>query len=85
MNIIETINSVIILVGIPAVLAAMVQIGRRFQILDDLQRDMRGVKYELKQLGERMTRLEVRVTQIEVKLDVIWQRLFNTKSNVTEP
>ena len=51
-----TFINIVIAIGIPAIVAALIYIGRKLQILDDLQKTIDRMKLNLKVIGDFLTR-----------------------------
>ncbi len=51
-----TFINIVIAIGIPAIIAALIYIGRKLQILDDLQKTIGKMKLNLKVIGDFLTR-----------------------------
>jgi ACR3 family arsenite efflux pump ArsB len=69
MSILEIVNSIIITVGIPVVIGAFIYIGRKLQILEDLDEIL---KHEIKpNLSDTKDRLLV----VETELRQVWKEI----------
>lgn len=67
MNLLEIINTVIVVVGVPTILAASIFIGRKLQILDILEASIKNeIKPELKDIRNRLEDLTGRITILEM-------------------
>ncbi len=51
-----TFINIVIAIGIPAIVAALIYIGKKLQILDDLQKTIGKMKLNLKVIGDFLTR-----------------------------
>jgi hypothetical protein len=51
-----TFINIIIAIGVPAIVIALIYIGRKLQILDDLQKTIGRIKLNLKVIGDFLTR-----------------------------
>jgi len=47
MNVLNTVNQIVLIVGLPAIIAAAIYIGRKLQILDNLQESSEKIKHNL--------------------------------------
>jgi len=56
MNWLTTINSIVVLIGIPTLVVALLTIGRKLQILDDLEDTMEKVKHNIKIISDFLTK-----------------------------
>jgi hypothetical protein len=50
MNLLQIINSIVVMIGLPAIIGACVYVGRKLQILDALQSDATEVKKNIKSM-----------------------------------
>ena len=58
MNALEIINAVVVVLGLPTLLAACLYVGRKLQILDTLEETIREeVRPDLKEIRERLENL----------------------------
>ena len=51
-----TFINIIVAIGVPAIVVALIYIGRKLQILDDLQKTINKMKLNLKVIGDFLTR-----------------------------
>lgn len=59
MQIIQWVNALVVAIGLPAIVAALVIIGRKLQVLDDLHREVEhNIRPDLKDVRERFATLE---------------------------
>lgn len=58
-GIIEIINKIFIVVGVPAAMGGMIYIGRKLQSLDDLKRTMAKVKHNLKVIADSLVKSNI--------------------------
>lgn len=67
MNLLDIINTIIVVVGVPTTLAAAIVVGRKLQILDLLEmRINREIKPDLKDVRERLAAVEQRLSILEM-------------------
>ena len=53
---IEQINTVIVYIGIPAIVAALIYIGKKLQVLDSLDKATNKIKHNMKVVSDYLTR-----------------------------
>lgn len=59
MNLLEIVNSIVLTIGIPTLVAAAIYIGRKFQVLDSLEEIIKHeIRPDMRDMRERLTRLE---------------------------
>jgi hypothetical protein len=56
MNYLETINSIVLVIGIPSIVVALVLFGRKLQILEDLDGLCKLMKHNIVVIGNYLTR-----------------------------
>lgn len=56
MNFLQWLNAVIIAVGIPAIVLALIFIGKKLQVLDTLEKSADKIKHNLKVVGDYLMR-----------------------------
>jgi len=54
MNVLEVINVIIVGIGVPGIIVALIFIGRKLQILDDLQKTVDKLKVNLKVVSDHL-------------------------------
>jgi hypothetical protein len=76
MNLIEVINTIVIIVGLPTILGAAVFIGGKLQIIEDVKVDMRDIKKEFVDMkidmGKRFAAIEKRLAVVESRVGDLW-------------
>ena len=58
-KVIDLINTILIIIGIPAVIGAFIYVGRKLQILDDLKKTIEKVKYNVKVIADRLMKSSI--------------------------
>lgn len=65
---IDLILKIIAGVGIPTIVIALIYIGRKFQILDDLKEGFKNITDKIEKIGKEVSEVDSRVSKIEGKL-----------------
>lgn len=55
-------------IGIPTIVIALIYIGRKFQILDDLKDGFKNIGDKIERIGKEVSEVDSRVSKIEGKL-----------------
>lgn len=56
MNLLQIINAIVVLIGIPTLIVAFINIGRKLQILDDLEKTVEKIKHNVKIISDFLTK-----------------------------
>ncbi len=54
MNIVDIINTIIVIIGIPVLVGFFIDLGRKMQVLDDLKNTTDKIKHNIKTISDRM-------------------------------
>lgn len=74
MDIIQLLNTGILLIGFPLILKAFLDIGKKLQILDSLEREIRTeIRPTLHELSNRMFEVDKRLALLENKVNLMWE------------
>ena len=55
----EIVNSIVTLIGIPAVVVSLIYIGRKIQVLDDMQKTIEKIKNNVKVMSDSLIQSEL--------------------------
>jgi hypothetical protein len=73
MDLLNLVNAIIVMVGIPAIVAASIYTGRKLQVLDNLVYVVNNqVLPRLDDIERRLIEIEKKMTLMESKLDILW-------------
>jgi hypothetical protein len=74
MDIIQLLNTGMLLIGLPLILKAFLDIDKKLQILDSLEREIRlEIRPALQELNRRMFEVEKRLALLENKVNLMWE------------
>lgn len=66
-QILQSISSLFALIGVPSTIAGFIYVGRKLQVLDSLDRDMKNVKHNLNTVKNYLTRYHIRFDPANLK------------------
>ena len=67
MDVLQWVNAAVVAIGVPALVVALVHIGRKLQVLDDLKGTSDTIKHNLKAVTDHLTRHDERFDSGTVK------------------
>lgn len=77
----ELINTFVVIIGLPSIIAAAIFVGRRLQKLDDIDTDIETIKTDTKDFSDRIVRIETKVEGLEKRVETIWKDSYAPTSS----
>jgi hypothetical protein len=71
MTIFEAINAVVLLIGIPTIAVALIQIGKQIQLIDMIKKDLEGFVKPI------VLNLKSQADVLEEKVKILWEKVIS--------
>jgi len=83
MELLNSINALVILIGLPTILAGLIYVGRKLQVLDAIEYEINhSIKPDIRDLRDRMAAVENRMDGFELRMGLFEKSLESLKQVV---